>query len=429
MDKYITMSQKEVKKYDIIKQLINKELNGSEAARLLNLTTRHIRRLKKKVAKKGIKALIHASRGRHGNRGMPNKEKDKIIELLHRHYYDFGPLLASEKLDKRHNIKRSKETIRAIMIAEELWKPKRKKKEKHRSWRQRKASYGELLQYDGSYEYWFEDRGKKCCLLACIDDATGKVWAKFDEHEGVEPTFNFWREYITENGKPYAIYVDRFSTYSMNHKLAKENEDTLTQFQRAMETDLNVEIIHAKSPEAKGRVEVLFKTLQDRLIKELRLQNISTPDKANEFLKNTYLEEFNQMFNVEARMKANLHKKLTKQELSKLDSIFSRQYQRVVRNDFTIYHKKERYQLLKEQSVTICKKDRVIAEERMDGTIQFRLRGKYLNYSVLPENPKKVAQEKIWILPKTTAYTPPANHPWRQTAKLEYLKKLTKVSR
>ncbi len=429
MDNYITMSQKEVKKYDIIKKLINKEINGTEAAKILNITGRHIRRLKKKVKENGAGGLTHGNRGEIGNRGMPKKEKYKIIELLHRHYYDFGPLLASEKLEKRHNIKRSKETVRAIMIAEELWKPKRKKKEKHRSWRQRKASYGELLQYDGSYEYWFENRGEKCCLLACIDDATGKVWAKFDEHEGVEPTFNFWREYITENGKPYAIYVDRFSTYSMNHKLAKENEDTLTQFQRAMEIDLNVEIIHAKSPEAKGRVEVLFKTLQDRLIKELRLQNISTPDKANEFLKNTYLEEFNRMFNVEARTKADLHKKLTKQKLSKLDSIFSRQYERVVRNDFTIHHKKERYQLLKEQSVTICKKDRVIAEERMDDTIQFRLRGKYLNYSVLPENPKKVAQEKIWILPKTTAYTPPANHPWRQTAKLEYLKKLTKVSR
>lgn len=431
MDTYITMSQKEVKKYDIIKKLINKEINGTEAAKILSITSRHIRRLKKKVKENGVGGLAHGSRGGIGNRGMPKKEKDKIIELLHKHYHDFGPLLASEKLQKRHNIKRSKETIRAIMIADGLWMPNRKKKEKHRSWRQRKANYGELLQYDGSYEYWFEDRGEKCCLLACIDDATGKVWAKFDEHEGVEPTFNFWREYIAENGKPCAIYTDRFSTYSMNHKLAKENEDTLTQFQRAMETDLNVEIIHAKSPEAKGRVEVLFKTLQDRLVKELRLQNISTKDKANEFLKNTYLEEFNQMFNVEARTKANLHKKLTKQELSKLDSIFSRQYERVVRNDFTVSHKTNYYQLLKEQPATICKQDKITVEERMDKSIHFRLRGKYLNYKLLPEKPKKINAGKNnlqWVIPKSTAYIPPANHPWRQTAKLEYFKKLTKVS-
>ena len=370
MDKYITMSQKEINRYDIIKRLISKELNGTEAAKILSMSTRQVRRLKKKVKEKGVKGLIHGNRGKTSNRKMPKKEKDKIIKLLHKHYYDFGPLLASEKLGERHGIKRDKTTIRTIMIKEGLWKSKSKKKEKHREWRQRRASYGELLQYDGSYEYWFEDRGGKCCLLASIDDATGKVWAKFDRHEGVEPTFNFWREYITGNGKPYAIYVDRFSTYSMNHKIAKENTDTLIQFQRAMEKGLNIEIIHAKSPEAKGRVEKLFKTLQDRLIKELRLNDISTIEKANDFLENIYLEKFNQKFNVEARSKANLHKQLTKQEASKLDSIFSRQEQRVVRNDFTIHHRRNFYQLLKEQSVTVCKKDRITVEERINGIIQ-----------------------------------------------------------
>ncbi len=426
MDKYITMSQKEINHYDIIKKLINKELNGTETAKILSISTRQVRRLKKKVKEKGIKGLIHGNRGRISNRRMPEKEKDKIIKLLHKHYYDFGPLLASEKLNERHNIKRDKSTIRTIMIKEDLWKPKAKKKETHREWRQRRASYGELLQYDGSYEYWFEDRGEKCCLLASIDDATGKVWAKFDKHEGVEPTFNFWREYITENGKPRAIYVDRFSTYSMNHKIAKENTDTLTQFQRAMEKGLNIEVIHAKSPEAKGRVEILFKTLQDRLIKELRLNNISTPEKANIFLKNYYLEKFNQKFNVESRSKTNLHKKLTKQEVNKLDSIFSRQEQRVVRNDFTIHHRKKFYQLSKEQSVTVCKKDRVIVEERMDGTMQFRLNGKYLNYSLLPERPKKANINQMWVIPKSKVYTPPSNHPWRQIAKMEYQRKLIK---
>jgi len=421
MDKYITMSQKEINEYDIIKKLISKELNGMQASKILNISTRQVRRLKKRVKENGMKGLIHGNRGKVGNRGMPEEERAKIIKLLHKHYHDFGPLLASEKLFERHNIQRDKTTIRALMIREGLWRPKSKKKEKHREWRQRKASYGELVQYDGSYEYWFEDRGEKCCLLASIDDATSKVWAKFDKHEGVEPTFNFWREYLERFGKPYAIYVDRFSTYSMNHKLAKENEDTLTQFQRAMEKGLNVEIIHAKSPEAKGRVENLFKTLQDRLIKELRLNNISTIEKANNFLANTYLEEFNQKFNVEARIKANLHKKLTKQEISNLDSIFSRKKQRVVRNDFTVHHRKKFYQLLKEQSVTICKKDRITVEERMDGTMQFRLRGKYLNYSLLPEEPKKVNKDQTWVIPKSKAYTPPVNHPWRQYQKAQVL--------
>ena len=431
MDNYITMSQNEIKKYDIIKKLINKELNGSEAAGLLNLTVRHIRRLKVKVNRDGIKGLIHGSRGKPGNRGIPDDEKQKIIALLHKHYSDFGPLLASEKLAERHGIKRDKGTIRSLMIAEGLWKPKRKKEEQHREWRQRKASCGEMIQYDGSYEYWFEHRNEKCCLLASIDDSNSEVWAKFDAHEGVEPTFSFWRGYVERFGKPNSIYVDKFSTYSMNHRLAKENPDTLTQFERAMK-ELNIDIIHAHSPEAKGRVEKLFKTLQDRLIKELRLNGISAIKEANEFLEKVFLPKFNVKFMVEARSKANLHKKLNEQEKKKLDSIFSRQYERVVKNDFTVSHKKSYYQLEKIQPVTICKQDAVTVEERRDGSIHFRLRGKYLNYRLLPEKPSKINSDKSsleWVIPKSTAHIPPVNHPWRQIAQMEYLKKLTKVSK
>ncbi len=432
MDKNITMSLKEVKKYDIIKKLINRELNGSEVASLLNLTVRHIRRLKKKVNQNGIKGLIHGNRGRTGNRKIPGEERQKIIRLLHKHYHDFGPTLASEKLDERHGIKRDKGTIRSIMISEDLWQLRRKKKETHREWRQRKANEGEMIQYDGSYEYWFEDRSEKCCLLASIDDANSKVWLKFDDHEGVKPTFKFWREYTERFGKPYSIYVDKFSTYSMNHRLAKENPDTLTQFERAMEKGLGVEIIHALSSQAKGRVEKLFKTLQDRLIKELRLNNISTITGANRFLEEEFLPKFNARFMVESRTKVNLHKELTKQEKSKLDSIFSRQYERTVRNDFTIDHKKNCYQLEKNQLVTICKRDMVIVEERMDQTIRFMLRGKYLNYKLLPEKPRKINVSEIknqWVIAASSNHKPSANHPWCQTIKMEYPRKLTNVSR
>jgi len=429
MDQYITMSQAEIKKYDIIKKTINKELNATQASKLLNLTTRQIRRLKAKVNEHGIKGLVHGHRGKESNRKMPGEKRQKIVDLINKNYYDFGPLLAAEKLNEVHKIDVGKSAVRTIMIEEKIWKPKQKKKEKYRKWRQRKAHKGEMIQYDGSYEHWLEDRGGEICLLAAIDDADSEVWAQFDEHEGVFPTFNFWRGYIERFGKPNSIYVDKFSTYSMNHKLAKENSDTLTQFQRAMGTRLNVEIIHAHSPEAKGRVENLFKTLQDRLIKELRLKGISTVKKANKFLREEFLPAFNAKFMVEPRAKANLHKKLTKKELNKLDSIFSKQHTRTVRNDFTIQHNKKYYQLLKEQPVTICKRDKITVEERLDNSIQFRLRGKYLNYSVLPERPQKANNSKSWILPKSTAHKPPIDHPWRQTARLEYLKKLTKVSK
>lgn len=427
MDTCITMSQKEVKKYDIIKKVINRELNGPAAANLLNLTVRHIRRLKRKVNQNGIKGLIHGNRGRIGNRRIPDKERQEIAGLLREHYHDFGPTLASEKLDERHELKRDKGTIRSIMISEGLWQPRRKKKEKYREWRQRKASEGEMIQYDGSYEHWFENRGEEICLLAGIDDASSRVWAKFDNHEGVEPTFNFWREYVERFGKPYSIYVDKFSTYSMNHKLAKENPDTLTQFERAMKNDLNVEIIHAHSPQAKGRVENLFKTLQDRLTKELRINNISTIIEANKLLEEEFLPKFNAKFMVEPRTKANLHKELTEKEKSKLNLIFSRQYERAVRNDFTINHKKNCYQLDKIQSATICKRDIVTVEERMDQTIHFRLRGKYLNCKLLPEKPKKLNANKNkiqWVIAASSTYKPPTDHPWRQIAKLECLKKI-----
>jgi len=426
MEEYITMSQKEIKKYDIVKKAINGEINSTEAAKLLKMTTRHIRRLKGKIRSSGMKGLAHGNRGKISNRRMADEKRKRIVELIRRNYYDFGPLLATEKLNEAYKIDVSKTAIRTIMIKENIWKPKEKKKEKHRAWRQRKASKGEMLQYDGSYEYWFEDRGGRCCLLASIDDADSEVWAQFDEHEGVFPTFNFWRGYMERFGKPNSIYADKFSTYSMNHKLAKENTDTLTQFQRAMEKGLNVEIIHAHSPQAKGRVENLFKTLQDRLIKELRLNNISSIKEANKFLKKDFLLKFNAKFMVEARTKANLHKRLTKQELNNLDSIFSRQYIRTVGNDFTIQHNKKYYQLLKEQPVNVFKRDKVVAEERLDGAIQLRMRGKYLNYSVLPEKPQKVNNVKSWVLPKSTAHTPPADHPWRRSFKPQYTKKLTK---
>jgi transposase-like protein len=413
MDNRIIMSQKEASRYDIIQKTIKKEIKGVEAAEMLNLTDRHIRRLKKKVAKEGLRGLIHASRGKPSKRKLPEKETAKIKELLHKHYPDFGPTFAAEKLSEVHKIKRDPKTIRAIMIAEELWKPKRKKKQEYRSWRQRRTAFGELEQYDGSYEYWFEDRGQKCCLLAAIDDAKGEIThAKFDEHEGVEPTFNFWQEYFEINGKPHEIYVDKFSTYSMNHKLAKENPDTLTQFERAM-SELQVGVIKANSSQAKGRVERLFKTLQDRLIKELRLNKISTTDKANEFLE-TFIPKFNEKFGVTPRSDTNLHKQITTKEKKTFPSIFSRHYERTIRNDYTLSYKNDWYQLEETQSVAMFKKELVTVEERFDGTIHFKLRGKYLNYKQLPARPKKISEKAVpWVLAKSVPVKPAANHPWK----------------
>jgi len=412
----ISMSHKELDRYELIQKTIKKELTGVRAAKLLKLSYRQFKRLKKKVKTKGATGLIHGNRYKTSNNKLSIKEEDKIKKLLQKYYYDFKPGFTAEKLAEKHGIKRDPKTIRRIMIKEGFWNPKKKRKKgKHHEWRARKQQKGELVQFDGSYEYWFEDRAEKCCLLASIDDATSEVEAQFVKDEGVFAVFGFWRDYIRQKGKPRAIYTDKFSTYKMNQKVALENHETLTRFQRAME-QLDVEVIAAHSPEAKGRVERLFGTLQDRLIKELRLAGISRMKEANCFLQEEFLPKFNARFSVEAAEAGDLHRKLMVRERVHLDSIFSRQTERTVKNDFTISFAKQWYQLTKSQPVTVCKGDKVVMEEHLDKSIKIRLRGKQLNYKMLPERPKK-RKEQPWVLAKTKPlrepYKPAANHPWK----------------
>ena len=415
---YLIMTKKEINRYNIIKKLIDKEINGTYASELLKLSIRQVKRLKARVKKYGPEGLIHANRGKPSNRKVSEEERKKIIDLLHKHYSDFKPTFASEKLDENHNVKRDPKTIRIIMIKEGLWKPRKKKTSNYHAWRQRKACYGEMQQFDGSYEHWFEDRGPYCCLLASIDDATGiPVKAKFDYHEGVFPVFAFWKEYLEQYGKPKSIYLDKFSTYKMSQRTAIENHDTLTQFQRAM-NQLGIEPITAHSPQAKGRIERLFHTFQDRLIKEMRLENISTIEQANQFLKEDFLPKYKAKYSVEPRIKADLHQPLTAKEKNQLDSTFSRQSKRIVRNDFTISFNKQWYQLTKDQLATIRKKDRILIEEWLDNSINFRIRDKYLNTEIIPKGKEIKKPEKTeWIIPakrKSTAHTPDIDHPWRK---------------
>jgi len=394
------MSQKEINRYAIVKRLISREINGTEAANLLKLSIRQTKRLKAKVKKQGPQGLIHGGRGQKSHNQIPPKEQTKIISLLQSRYHDFKPTLASEKLRENHGIARDPKTIRQIMINQELWQPKKKRQPEHRQWRQRKSFFGEMEQFDGSYHYWLEGRGPYCCLQAAVDDATGKIThGRFDSDEGVFPTFAFWREYLLKNGKPVSIYLDRFSTYKMTQKVAQENHDAKTQFQRAM-AEVNIELITAYSPEAKGRVERIFGTLQDRLIKEMRLRNISTIKEANLFLQNEFIPWYNRRFAVEPRNQANLHQPLTKKEEQRLDRIFTRQKERTVQNDFTISYQNQWYQLLKGQSVTVCKQDKVIIEENQTGQIQIRLRGKYLNCQSILKRPKE-KKNIPWVLPAT----------------------------
>ena len=415
MDGLITMAQKELSRYEVVKKLIRKDINGTEAAKQLALSVRQVKRIKAKVVKEGINGVIHRHRGRESNRKIKEEKVKKIVKIVKAHYYDFGATLAKEKLGENHRITIGLETLRQIMIGEGIWKPKpRKKNKEYRAWRARKEYYGEMQQFDGSYYDWFEERAERCCLVASIDDATGKLTGvRFVSDEGVIPIFTFWKKYLERHGKPLKIYLDRFSTYKNTHKSVFDDPAVLTQFQRAMK-DLDIEPISAYSPQAKGRVERLFGTLQDRLVKELRLAKISTIEEANRFLEEVFIPRFNAKFSVLPQKKRNLHRALTEIDRKNLDKIFSVQNTRMVNNDFTIRFKGQWFQLSETQPALVLKKDKIQIEERIDGRIFISLRNKYLNYEALPARPERVQMKVPALTGTKSSWKPPANHPWRK---------------
>lgn len=412
----ITMSAKEIDRFAVIGNLVNGKINATEAGEQLHLTPRQVRRLKKRFKKDDPESLVHQGRGRESQRKIKQVIVAKIVALLLKMYVGFGPTLAAEKLWEIDKIKISDESLRTIMVKNKLWKPNTKKKNReHRDWRPRREHYGSMEQYDGCYHLWFENRAEECCLLLSVDDATGKITkAMFDYHEGVLPTFAFWKGYLEKKGKPASIYLDKFSTYKINHKSAEDNKELITQFQRACR-DLNITLITAHSPQAKGRVERMFETLQDRLVKELRLQNISDIETANKFLEEKFIPAFNDRFAVIPAKKSDLHRSLIKNDKENLNSIFSVHSKRVVMNDFTVQFKNQYFQLSQEQTVTVCRKDTILIEEHLDNTIELKLRGKRLSYTVLPKRPEKEFKLKIPALATSqSTYKPPADHPWRR---------------
>lgn len=417
----ITMTQKELDKYETIKRLIAEEISVGDAAKQLNRSTRQVKRLRGKVRREGAKGIVHGLRGKVGNRRTDPEIWNKAKKTILAKYPDFGPTFAYEKLIEKEGVKIGEGTVRNLMIAENIWKPKRRKQnQQYRRQRERKECFGEMEQFDGCYHIWFG--GFETCLLASIDDATGRiVRAVFTDSESVINVFKFWKGYIEAPGKPVAIYLDKFSTYKINHKNAKDNSEMITQFQRACK-ELDIALICANSPQAKGRIERLFKTLQDRLVKELRLRGIGDIAVANKFLEVEFIPDFNQRFAVVAKGKNDLHRKPDGAQLANLDAIFSIQSQRKVQNDFTVRFKNQWIQIAKEQIVTVCRKDSVLIEERLDGALAIRLRNKHLNFKILPEKPQKSKQIITAIPAKRIVNCPPANHPWRKQIAAEIAK-------
>mgnify|MGYP001605338418 CR=1 FL=1 len=293
----VLMSVKELRRLHVIHQVIEKQVTQEKAGELLELTDRQVRRMVKRVRREGDRGLAHRSRGKPSNRAIDGKTKARVMAVYGTAYADFGPTLASEKLFERDGIPISDETLRLWLLQAGIDHFKRRKRP-HRQWRERKAHRGELIQMDGSHHKWFEDRGPVCVLMAYIDDATGRVYARFYTYEGTIPAMDSFKRYIKRHGLPRAVYADKHTTYkspgepTLTEQL--EGQEPMSQFERSL-SELGVEMIHAHSPQAKGRIERLFKTFQDRVIKEMRLAGITTMEEANRFL-GGYLPIYNRRF-------------------------------------------------------------------------------------------------------------------------------------
>ena len=295
----IVMSIREVRRLKAVQSAIDGHVTQKTTAAMLCLSERQVRRLVKDVRERGDRGVIHALRGRRSNRRLPEETRGLALSLYQARYPDFGPTFATEKLIECDGIKISDETLRTWLIEAGLWK-KRRKRSAFRQWRARKACFGEMLQMDGSHHDWLEGRGPELVLMGSIDDATNTTYGRFHDYEGTLPAMDMFKGYVEKYGLPMSVYLDRHTTYKSSKKLNEWDEiegiAPLSQFERALK-ELGVEVIHALSPQAKGRVERLFGVLQDRLVKEMRLRGIKTKEEANVFLEE-YLPRYNKRFGV-----------------------------------------------------------------------------------------------------------------------------------
>ena len=408
------MSMSEVKKYEEIKRVLNGQITQAEAASILRKSERQIRRLVKRVREKGQEGLIHGLRGQESAKKISTERKEQIIDICAERYKGFSLTLSQEKLLEIEKIVINRESLRSILMEVGIWEPVRKGK-RHRQWRERKYYYGEMQQLDGSIHDWLEGRGPEMVLMSFIDDATGRVFAEFFKYEGTIPAMKLIKKYIKRYGVPKIVYLDRHSTYK-SHREATiaeqlQGKKPMSQFERAM-IELGIEVIHAYSPQAKGRIERSFKTHQDRLVKEMRLQNIKTMEEANKFLREYYLPKHNRKFCVKPAKEEDVHMVLRpEQDLNKILVIKT---ERTVRNDYTVAYEGALYQLktdlaLKGRKVLIC--------ENLNGKMFVEYKGSRITCSEIPvKQLRKYVDEfeieKVVRKVGRSKIRPARNHPW-----------------
>ena len=395
---FLRMSKRERQRSSWLGRVKRGELKLKKAADLMQLSYRQAKRIWRRYRQRGDAGLVHRLRGRASGRARSKAFKKKALSRYTEAYGDFGPTLAAEKLAAEAMVI-APETLRRWLLAAGLWRRKRKRQQ-HRQWRERRAHAGELVQMDGSHHDWFEGRRGRAVLMVMVDDATSRVMARFSEEETTQAAYLVFADYVRRHGRPAALYVDRDSIYRTEREPEISEQlraqQPMTQFARAMQV-LDVQLIFAYSPQAKGRVERLHGTLQDRLIKEMRVAGINTLEAANQFLEEKFLPAYNARFMVRAAARADLHRPIG---AALLKEALSWEESRLVRRDWTILWSGRWLQLSAQNARLELVGRAVTIREKLDGQIELLYRGRKLPFKKLPSRPQRSSQPAIKKAPE-----------------------------
>ena len=386
-----TMSAKELDRLEVLGRVIERRLTQRQAAEQLGLSLRQVERLCRALRVGGAGGLVSRKRGRPSNRKLPEAVREHALGLVRARYADFGPTLACEKLTEQHGVGVSRETLRRWMIDAGLWVPRSQRPRRAHQPRHRRSCLGELVQIDGCDHDWFEDRGPRCTLLVYVDDATSRLMElRFAASESAFDYFASTRAYLERHGKPVAFYSEKASIFRVTASEAKKTPG-ITQFGRAL-SELNIDILCANTPQAKGRVERAHLTLQDRLVKELRLQGISTPEAGNAYLPE-FWDDYNARFGREPRSAHDAHRPVRDDE--DLERIFTWQEERKLSKNLTLHYKRETYLVEPGPETLLLAGERCQVHEHEDGRIELRHKGQLLPCRVFVDPAARVRQADI----------------------------------
>lgn len=374
---FVTLSQKELQRLEAVQKIRERRLTVTHAAELLHLSRSQVHRLLQAYDRDGANGLASRKRGRPSNRRHTDDFRNLVLDLVRENYVDFGPTLAVEKLTEWHRVSVSKETLRKWMTEAGLWTSRRERRRQLHQPRGRRDCFGELVQIDGSHHWWFENRGPKCALLVYIDDATGKLLhLRFAASENTFDYFHATKAYLEQWGKPIAFYSDKHGVFRTTHPSETDRTSGLTQFGRAL-YELNIDIICANTPQAKGRVERANQTLQDRLVKELRLRGISTVEAANAYAPE-FIREFNTRFGKEPRNPKDMHRSLAAHE--NLDGAMCHKEVRTLSQALTLRYDKVLFILDPTDLAKRLAGKKVVVYDYPDGRLEIVYEGTALSY-------------------------------------------------